>query len=139
MLQKRWNILPADKDSVRQLSQALQVNETICTILTQRGITTFEEAKTYFRPSLDMLHSPWLMKDMHKAVDRIEKAITRSEKILVFGDYDVDGTTAVASFYQFLKKIHSSEHTDFYIPNRYTEGYGVSKKELTLLQKIIFH
>ncbi len=128
MLQKRWNILPANQDAVRQLSQALQVNEVICTILTQRGITTFEEAKTYFRPALDMLHSPWLMKDMHKAVNRIEKAITGNEKILVFGDYDVDGTTAVASFYQFLTKIYSPEQTDFYIPNRYTEGYGVSKK-----------
>ena len=96
-------------------------------MLVQRGITNFEEAKNYFRPDLNNLYSPWLMKDMRKAVDRVESAILNNEKVLVFGDYDVDGTTAVASFYQFLCSIYNSEFIDYYIPHRYKEGYGVSK------------
>jgi single-stranded-DNA-specific exonuclease len=84
----------------------------------------FEEAKAFFRPQLSDLHSPWLMKDMEKAVDRIQTAVATAEKILVFGDYDVDGTTAVASMYRFLQ-FH--QPLDFYIPHRYREGYGVSK------------
>ncbi len=94
-------------------------------MLIQRGIETFEEARDFFRPRLSGLHSPWLMKDMEKAVDRVITGIHNKEKILVFGDYDVDGTTAVACLFQFLKKIHP--YLDFYIPNRYREGYGVSK------------
>ena len=96
-------------------------------MLVQRGINSFEEAKKYFRPDLNNLHSPWLMKDMRKAVDRVDVAILNKEKILVFGDYDVDGTTAVASFYQFLCSIYNPEFLDYYIPHRYKEGYGVSK------------
>ena len=96
-------------------------------MLVQRGITNFEDAKKYFRPDLNNLHDPWLMKDMRKAVDRVENAILKNEKILVFGDYDVDGTTAVASFYQFLCSIYNPEFLDYYIPHRYREGYGVSK------------
>src|SRR5258705_2131467 len=124
-MQKRWNILTAGKEKVISLHQSLNVNPILCKILVQRGIETFEEAKDFFRPSLSGLQSPWLMKDMDKAVERIMRAINNQEKILVFGDYDVDGTTSVASMYRFLKKIHSA--LDFYIPHRYREGYGVSK------------
>ena len=124
-MQKRWNILTADKAKLSLLHESLKINPVLCKILIQRGIETYEKAKDFFRPSLDDLHSSWLMKDMDKAVERINTAINNNEKILVFGDYDVDGTTSVASMYQFLKKIYSN--IDFYIPNRYREGYGVSK------------
>ena len=126
-MEKRWNILPANKDISLALKETIKINETICSILAQRGINNFDLAKDYFRPSLSQLHNPWLMKDMAKAVERIENAINKKEKILVFGDYDVDGTTAVASFYQFLTGIYDKTFTDFYIPHRYREGYGVSK------------
>ncbi len=124
-MQKRWNILSAEENKVNALQQSLKIHPVLCKILVQRGIETFEQAKDFFRPPLTELHSPWLMKDMEKAVDRVIAAINRDEKILVFGDYDVDGTTSVACLYQFLKKIHSN--LDFYIPHRYREGYGVSK------------
>jgi len=124
-MQKRWKILTADRQKVNVLQQSLKIHPVICKILIQRGIETFEQAKDFFRPPLTALHSPWLMKDMDKAVERVTRAVNLNEKILVFGDYDVDGTTAVASMYQFLKKIHSN--LDFYIPHRYREGYGISK------------
>lgn len=124
-MEKRWKILTADEHKVEQLHQALKINSVLCRILVQRGIETYEQAKKFFRPSLSDLHSPWLMKDMEKAVTRITTAIQNEEKILVFGDYDVDGTTAVSCMYSFLKKIYS--HLDFYIPHRYREGYGISK------------
>jgi single-stranded-DNA-specific exonuclease len=122
---KRWKILEADETKVAALHKGLKVNQTICKILVQRGIETFDDAKNFFRPSMSDLHDPWLMKDMEKAVVRILQAFNTHEKILVFGDYDVDGTTAVACMYQFLKKHH--ENVEFYIPHRYREGYGVSK------------
>ena len=109
------------------LQKALGINLSICRILVQRGIENFEEAKNYFRPQLDTLHSPWLMKDMKKAVDRIDTALSTKEKILIFGDYDVDGTTAVAAMYQFITSLYDPALTDFYVPHRYREGYGVSK------------
>jgi single-stranded-DNA-specific exonuclease len=124
-MHKRWNILTADASAAELLRQSLNIHPAICKILVQRGITTFQEAKDFFRPQLNQLHDPWLMKDMGKAVDRILLATKNNEKILVFGDYDVDGTTAVACMYQFLKKIHPQ--LDFYIPHRYREGYGISK------------
>ena len=124
-MQKRWKILTADKEKATALQEALKVHPILCNILVQRGLDTFEKTKDFFRPQLSALHSPWLMKDMEKAVERIITAINHNERILVFGDYDVDGTTSVASMYQFLKKIHSN--IDFYIPHRYREGYGVSK------------
>jgi single-stranded-DNA-specific exonuclease len=124
-MEKRWNILSCDKNKKNTLQQTLKVHPVVCKILVQRGIETFEQAKDFFRPSLTDLHDPWLMKDMDKAVERIVTAVNSNEKILVFGDYDVDGTTSVATMYQFLKKIHSN--LDFYIPHRYREGYGVSK------------
>ena len=125
-MQKRWNILYANNEVVKKLHTALKINETICKILVQRSIDNFEKAKNYFRPQITHLHNPWLMKDMDKAVERIAKAITQNEKILVFGDYDVDGTTSVACMYQFIKKIYNN--VDFYIPHRYKEGYGISQQ-----------
>ena len=124
-MQKRWNILKADEKKVDALQQSLGINQAVCKILVQRNIETFDIAKNFFRPGIAGLHDPWLMKDMDKAVERILSAAGNNEKILVFGDYDVDGTTAVACMYQFLKKIHPL--IDFYIPNRYREGYGISK------------
>lgn len=124
-MQKRWNILQAGEEKITSLRDALKINTVLCKILAQRGIDNFNKAKTYFRPQLSELHDPWLMKDMDKAVARILSAFEKGEKILVFGDYDVDGTTSVACMYQFIKHIYSD--TDFYIPHRYREGYGVSK------------
>ncbi len=124
-MQKRWTILQADQEKVNSLQQSLKIHPAICKILVQRNIETFEQAKDFFRPQLTDLHDPWLMKDMDKAVDRIVSAIENHEKILVYGDYDVDGTTSVACMYQFLRKL--TFDLDFYIPHRYREGYGVSK------------
>lgn len=121
----RWNIKSKpEKHKIQALQHALQVNEIIATLLVQRGIETYDEARAFFRPSLEDLHNPYLMKDMDKAVDRIEKAIEKGENILVFGDYDVDGTTAVSLVYSFLKSYYPNVAT--YIPDRYTEGYGIS-------------
>jgi len=124
-MQKRWNLLPVDEKATEQLHQALKINHTLCNVLVQRGIDTYDKAKSYFRPQLQELHSPWLMKDMQKAVERIITAFNTHEKILVFGDYDVDGTTSVAAMFQFLQAIY--EDVEFYIPHRYKEGYGISK------------
>ncbi len=124
-MEKRWNILTADESAIDALQQELKINSTITKILVQRGIDSFEKARSFFRPQLSALHSPWLMKDMELAVERILQAFEKKEKILVFGDYDVDGTTSVASMYQFLKAEYDA--VDFYIPHRYKEGYGVSK------------
>jgi len=124
-MERKWKILPVDKQKSDLLKQSLKISSVICDILVQRGIESFEQSKKYFRPELKELHDPWLMKDMDKAVERIIHAVYNNEKILVFGDYDVDGTTSVACMYSFLKKVHSN--LDFYIPHRYREGYGVSK------------
>jgi single-stranded-DNA-specific exonuclease len=124
-MEKRWNILEADSAKVAALQTALKIHPILCELLVQRGIEDFDKAKQFFRPSLNDLHDPWLMKDMDKAVTRITKAFDQNESIMVFGDYDVDGTTSVATLYQFLKNIHPT--IDFYIPHRYREGYGVSK------------
>jgi len=126
-MEKRWKICEADEKKVTELQKALSINTALCKILVQRGVDTFEKAKDYFRPQLSHLHDPFLMKDMEKAVSAILSAIKNNQKILVFGDYDVDGTTSVASMYRFLKKIYKEENIDFYIPHRYREGYGVSK------------
>jgi single-stranded-DNA-specific exonuclease len=123
----RWTLKPKpSEESIIKLKEALQVDEFVATLLLQRGITTYEEAKTFFRPSLDDLHDPFLMKDMDKAVSRIEKAIAANENILVYGDYDVDGTTSVALMSSYLKT--RTELVATYIPDRYDEGYGVSYK-----------
>lgn len=133
-MQKRWNILTADEAKVDSLFSALKINKTLCRILVQRGLENFELSKNYFRPQLTELHSPWLMKDMDKAVSRILKAFDQKEKIMVFGDYDVDGTTAVACLYQFLNLVYPE--LEFYIPHRYREGYGVSKAGIDFAKEI---
>lgn len=124
-MEKRWSVLPFNETAAARLQETLGIHRILCQLLTQRGINDFDSARAFFRPQLDQLHSPWLMKDMHKAVNRLLQAFEKKEAVLVFGDYDVDGTTAVASFYSFLKKIHSP--LGFYIPHRYREGYGVSR------------
>lgn len=123
----RWTLKPKpDESKVYELSQELGVEATIARLLVQRGVDSFTKAKSFFRPSLDDLHDPFLMKDMDKAVSRIEQAIAQGENILVFGDYDVDGTTSVALVSSYLETIHLQVAT--YIPDRYAEGYGVSYK-----------
>ena len=124
-MEKRWNIIKADPALVASLQDALKINPILCELLVQRGIVEFEEARKFFRPNLEHLYSPWLMKDMRKAVERIQAAFEKQEKILVYGDYDVDGTTSVATLYQFLKEL--APNIDYYIPHRYKEGYGISK------------
>ncbi len=122
---KRWKVKPsAEKEIAERLAKAINVNPVAANLLIHRGITTFEEAKLFFRPQLEHLHDPFLMKDMDKAIVRIEEAISKGEKILVYGDYDVDGTTSVALVYSFLKTIYPN--LDYYIPDRYKEGYGIS-------------
>lgn len=131
MIEKRWKIKETPQtieeiNSVKQLSKAINVNETLATILWQRGITDFEAAKDFFRPSLSHLHDPFLMADMHIAVERLEKAFANKERIMIYGDYDVDGTTAVALVYGFLSSFY--DNLEYYNPDRYIEGYGVSKQ-----------
>jgi single-stranded-DNA-specific exonuclease len=123
----RWTLKPkSSPQKIEDLSKLLGVEEIIASLLMQRGIETFEEAKKFFRPSLDDLHNPFLMKDMDRAVERIEKAISNKENILVYGDYDVDGTTSVALLSSYLKTYYPNVAT--YIPDRYDEGYGISYK-----------
>lgn len=123
---KRWTIKPADEQEVEHLHNALRIHPSLCRLLIVRDIKDFESARTFFRPELSQLHDPFLMKDMQKAVDRISRATEDQEKILVYGDYDVDGTTAVASMYSFLRSKYNGE-IGYYIPHRYREGYGISK------------
>jgi single-stranded-DNA-specific exonuclease len=126
-MEKRWIIKEKGKKSeIDELSEALNVDRIISTLLVQRGIKNFEEAKSYFRPQLEDLHDPFLMADMNQAVDRIGSAMNRHERILIYGDYDVDGTTAVALVYSFIKKQY--DNVGYYIPDRYSEGYGVSSQ-----------
>ncbi|WP_298221404.1 single-stranded-DNA-specific exonuclease RecJ [Flavobacterium sp.] len=123
----RWTLkTKPDSQKIKHLQDVLNVDAIVATLLLQRGIETYEQAKQFFRPSLDDLHDPYLMKDMDKAVERIESAIANQENILVFGDYDVDGTTAVALVSSYLKTIYPNIAT--YIPDRYDEGYGISYK-----------
>jgi single-stranded-DNA-specific exonuclease len=127
-MEKRWTILSANEQKTTALQQSLNINTALCKILVQRGIDNYDKAKDYFRPKISQLHDPFLMKDMDKAVTRVIQAINSNEKILVFGDYDVDGTTAVACMYRFLKKIYDENNIAFYVPHRYREGYGISKQ-----------
>jgi single-stranded-DNA-specific exonuclease len=124
-MQKRWAYkeLPS-REKVEELSKAINTNPYLTSILLQRGIEDFDNARNFFRPSLDQLHDPFLMKDMDKAVRRLKSALDREEKILIYGDYDVDGTTAVALVYSYLHSFYPS--CEVYIPDRYAEGYGVS-------------
>lgn len=123
---KRWRLIEVDDFKVQNLQKALGINPILCKILVQQKIDNFEKAKKFFRPSLEELHDPFLMKDMVIAVKRIQKAITTGEKILIYGDYDVDGTTAVGCMYRFIASIYNPSLVEFYIPNRYREGYGIS-------------
>jgi single-stranded-DNA-specific exonuclease len=124
---KRWKIKSADDNIVLNLQEALKVNPVICKLLAMRGVHTYDDAKKFFRPELDQLHDPFLMKGMQQAVNRINDAIEWHERIMVYGDYDVDGTTAVAVVYSYLSKIYSGPLT-YYLPHRYREGYGISKQ-----------
>lgn len=123
-MQKRWVIKKVDEAKVQALQSELKIHPVICRLLVQRGVETYEQARHFFRPELTDLHDPFLMKDMDKAINRMMLAMERGEKILIYGDYDVDGTTAVSTVYSFLREIYPN--IDYYIPNRYTEGYGIS-------------
>jgi single-stranded-DNA-specific exonuclease len=126
-MNKRWAVRDnADEDEVNSLAAALNMDVVLSKLLVQRGIRTYDDARYFFRPDERHLHDPFLMADMEKAIVRIEKAIAAGEKILVYGDYDVDGTTAVSLVYGFFKDYHSSDKLEYYIPDRYHEGYGIS-------------
>ena len=125
-MNKQWTSLNSDQSNTDALMAQLNIHPVLCKILTQRNIKNYEEAKSFFRPSLSELHDPYLMKGMQAAVDRILLAANQNENVLVYGDYDVDGTTSVACMYLFLQQIIPKERLDFYIPHRYREGYGVS-------------
>ena len=123
----KWNIKEAaDPQKVERLCAEVGIDRVLADLLVKRGVETFEQARSFFRPSLDKLHDPFLMKDMDKATERLHKAISSGEKILVYGDYDVDGTTAVALLHSFISRFTTK--VDFYIPDRYDEGYGLSSK-----------
>lgn len=123
--EKRWSLKPIPSpEKVAELADAINIRPELAALLVQRGITDFEDAKKFFRPSLENLHDPFLMKDMEKAVDRLMKAVAAKEHIMIYGDYDVDGTTAVSLVYSFLHEFH--EEVVYYIPDRYKEGYGLS-------------
>ena len=129
-MDKVWNLKKqGDLNDVKHLSAALNVNMVLARLLVQRGIKTFNEAKAFFRPRLSDLHDPFLMKDMDKAVARLDTAIANKEKVIVYGDYDVDGTTSVAMMYSFLKS--RIDEIEYYIPDRYSEGYGISPKSIS--------
>ncbi len=126
-MDKRWVIKPQGDDKIiDELALTLDIDKNLANLLVQRGIETFEQARDFFRPDLTLLHDPFLMKDMDKAVTRIREAFSKDEKILIYGDYDVDGTTAVALVFTFIQQFYSK--VDFYIPDRYSEGYGISIK-----------
>lgn len=128
-MDKVWNLKQeGDSNIIKHLSVALNVDMVIANLLAQRGVTNYAEAQAFFRPKLSDLHDPMLMKDMDKAVERLEQAIDNQEKVLIYGDYDVDGTTSVAMMYQFLRS--RLKNLDYYIPDRYSEGYGISKSSI---------
>ena len=127
----KWSIRPHTDEELRkrdELAAELGLSPVFCLLLVQRGITSAREARKFFKPNLNDLHDPFLMPDMFKAVKRLNKALGNKEKILIYGDYDVDGTTAVSLVYKFLRPYSST--LDFYIPDRYDEGYGVSYKSI---------
>ena len=127
--ERQWTIkTPANEEKAAQLAAELGIDRVLADLLVQRGVETFAQARTFFRPRLEDLHDPFLMTDMDKAVERIHQAVTEKQQILVYGDYDVDGTTAVAQVYSFLKQF--TPNVRFYIPDRYDEGYGLSYKAL---------
>ncbi|HEY8959538.1 single-stranded-DNA-specific exonuclease RecJ [Chitinophaga sp.] len=123
-MQKRWTVKAYQPNQEQLLQSSLRIHPLLCRLLVQRNVTNYEAARQFFRPTLEDLHDPWKMKDMDKAISRIELAFFQHEKILIYGDYDVDGTTAVATVYAFLQKLYTN--IEFYIPHRYREGYGIS-------------
>lgn len=125
-VEKRWTLLPADDAKAAALAGALSVHPALGRLLVLRGVETYEQAKAFFRPALSALHDPFLMKGMDRAINRITSAISKREKILIYGDYDVDGTTSVALVLIFFRSLY--DQLDYYIPNRYTEGYGISQQ-----------
>src|SRR6056297_3447636 len=126
-MEKRWVLKPqGNEEDVQKLAKELNIEPVLATLLVQRGVKTFDQAKAFFRPSLENLYDPFLMKDMNLAIDRIERAVQNNENILIYGDYDVDGTTSVALVYTFLKDFY--DQLAYYIPDRYSEGYGISYK-----------
>jgi len=130
-MQNQWifkRLSPDEQEKQTSIADALGVSPALAKLLVQRGIYTFDDAKSFFRPDLSLLHDPFLIKDMDKAVDRLNKACENKEKILIYGDYDVDGTTAVALVYKFLQDCGCPSQLDFYIPDRYKEGYGLSRE-----------
>jgi single-stranded-DNA-specific exonuclease len=138
-MEKRWKIKTPDEQKSKMLAESLKVHPLISRILVGRGIENFDDAKKYFRPDTSQLHDPFLMKDMDLAVERILLAINRKEKILIFGDYDVDGTSSVALMFQMLRTIGDPDCIDFYIPHRQREGYGVSKAGIDFAKENRFH
>ena len=129
-IEKRWVVKPqGDRVAVETLSAELGMPTVLTNLLVQRGIDTMEKAKKFFSPSLRDLHDPFQMKDMEKAVERIERAVKAGEKVMIYGDYDVDGTTAVALVYKFLSQI-GHKNLSFYIPDRYVDGYGISIRSI---------
>lgn len=126
-MQKKWTIASSnDEATIGRLSEALGIHKVLAELLVKRGVARFDDARRFFRPDLSSLHDPFLMKDMDKAIARIERAIGNKEKVLIYGDYDVDGTTAVAVVFSFFRQFHSG--LEFYLPDRYAEGYGISKQ-----------
>ena len=132
-MDKKWNILSSETLLVKKLSEELNVSEIIARLLVIRGITTYKEAEEFFRPKISDLHNPFLMKGMEKAVDRMHLAILNNERILIYGDYDVDGTTSVAMMYDFLQK--RTKNIEYYIPCRNNEGYGLSIKAINFAKQ----
>jgi single-stranded-DNA-specific exonuclease len=138
-LEKRWRFKQIDHEASDKLCDSLRIHPVICNMLSNRGISSFEEAKDFFRPSLKQLHDPFLMKDMRIAIDRIMRAIRTNEKILIYGDYDVDGTTAVSVVFDFLQFIYPSKRIEYYISDRYKEGYGLSSAGIDYAEKNNFN
>jgi single-stranded-DNA-specific exonuclease len=133
-MEKRWVLKPqGNEKDVQHLAKELNIEPVLANLLVQRGVKTFEQSKAFFRPSLDNLYDPFLMKDMDLAIGRIEKAIHNNENILIYGDYDVDGTTSVALVYTFLKEFYPN--VGYYVPDRYSEGYGVSLRGIQNAQE----
>jgi single-stranded-DNA-specific exonuclease len=125
MVQKRWSLKTVNEEALEHLQDELKIHPVLCKLLIERDVRTFDAAKQFFRTTREHLHDPFLMKGMQRAVDRIQQAILNQERILIYGDYDVDGTTSVAVVYSFFKSIYN--YLEFYIPHRFREGYGVSK------------
>jgi len=126
-IEKRWALKPVSEELVDKLHHALHIHPALCRVLALRGVKDFESSRLFFRPELGHLHDPFLMKGMQKAVERISEAMEWHERIVVYGDYDVDGTTAVALVYSFLREHYNGEII-YYVPHRYREGYGVSRQ-----------